>query len=300
MRRVLVTGGSGFVGRAALGPLAARGYEVHVADVRPPPLRDGVVFHRVDLLDRAATSSLLDIIRPSHLLHLAWFATHRLFWSAPENLGWVAASLELVRAFRDRGGERAVFAGSCAEYDPAAGWCSERSSALAPDTLYGSAKDALRRTIAAWAPAAGLSWAWGRVFFLHGPGEHPDRLVPAVARAVLSGQATRTTHGLQVRDFLHVEDVAGAFAALVDTSVEGPVNIASGEPRRLRDVVHAVTTAAGASQLARFGDLEPSPREPPFLVADVRRLRDEVGFVPRWSFEDGIADSVRHWRSEAS
>jgi len=298
MKRVLVTGASGFIGRWTLAPLVARGFEVHAVDVRRPSSSPaGVVWHDGDLLAPGGAARAIAEVGPTHLLHLAWYAAHRLFWSSPENLRWVSASLDLVRAFRDAGGERAVLAGTCAEYDAAHGWCSERTTPLAPSTLYGASKDALRRTVEAYASQQSMSWAWGRVFLLHGPDEHPDRLLPAVVGSMLRGEPTRCSHGRQIRDFLHVADVGAAFASLLDTPVQGPVNIASGEPRALREIVTAAAQVIGTPQLVRFGDVVVPASEPPLLVADVRRLREEVGFEPAWSFEAGVADTVAWWRT---
>src|SRR5205085_8625551 len=125
-------------------------------------------------------------------------------WTAPENVRWVEASLALLRAFAEAGGRRAVLAGTCAEYDWGAGdeVLNERNTPLRPDTLYGAAKHGLHVVGAAQAAQVGFELAWGRVFFLYGPGEAPGRLVPAVARALLAGEPAKTTAGTQVRDFL--------------------------------------------------------------------------------------------------
>lgn len=303
MKRVLITGATGFVGSNALTPLLERGYEVHAVARRPPaepvhePARGAVTWHAVDLLDGEAAAAATAAIAPSHLLHFAWYAVHRLFWTSPLNVQWVEASLRLLRAFEAVGGRRAVLAGTCAEYDPAAGWCSEATTTLAPSLPYGIAKDALRRLLGAQGNSGKLSWAWGRIFHLHGPGEHAARLVPDVTRAMLRGEPTRCSHGRQIRDYQHVDDVAAGFVALLDAEgVEGAVNVASGAPRELREVVRAVADAVGKPELVRFGDV-PAAGDAPLLIADVRRLREEVGFTPRWSFEAGIEDTVRWWRA---
>jgi nucleoside-diphosphate-sugar epimerase len=136
------------------------------------------------------------------------------------------------------------------------------------------------------------------VFFLYGPGEHPDRLVSSVARRLLAGAEAPTTEGTQVRDFMHVADVAGAFAALVDSDVTGPVNIGSGRPVTVRAVVDEVARAAGRPELVRFGALPQRAGEPPELVADVGRLRDEVRFRPRYDLGSGIKDTVNYWKKK--
>jgi nucleoside-diphosphate-sugar epimerase len=301
VRRVLVTGASGFVGRPALGALAARGFDVHaVARGAPDDATPGITWHAADLLDAARRRSVLDAVGASHLLHLAWYAEPGAFWSARENAAWVAATVALVDEFALAGGRRATLAGTCAEYDWTAPGPLAEDAPLAPATYYGTCKDATRRVVEGLAAAAGLSLAWGRIFFVFGPGEDARRLVAGVARALVAGERTATSAGAQRRDFLHVDDVAGAFAALLDSPVEGAVNIASGEAASVRAVAEALAQAAGRPDLLDVGAVPRRAGEPEEIVADVSRLRDEVGFRPRRSLSDGLADTVRWWREVAA
>jgi nucleoside-diphosphate-sugar epimerase len=301
VRRVLLTGASGFVGRHASAALRERGFEVHALTSRgsraPRIGADVTAWHGVDLLDPVAAETVVRRLAPTHLLHLAWYAQHGLFWTSTENVRWVEASLRLLRAFGEAGGERAVVAGTCAEYDwSAASPCVERTSPLAPATLYGICKHAVRLVGEAWCEQNGVELAWGRIFFLYGPAEHPARLVPSVARAVLAGQPAPCSHGRQLRDFLYSADVADAFAALLDSRVQGPVNIGSGERTSIGELVGLVGAAAGDSGLVRLGELSARADEPIELLADVGRLREEVGWAPRLTLAEGVDRTVRWWR----
>jgi nucleoside-diphosphate-sugar epimerase len=289
MSRVLVTGATGLIGRRVLAPLVTAGHEVH-AVARHAGVAQEVQWHQADLL---ASSDVIRDVDPEVLLHLAWYAEHGAFWTAPSNVEWVESSLAMLRAFA---GRRVVIAGTCAEYDWTTGeeLLREDRSPLRPATLYGAAKHALHIVSS---HMDGFELAWGRVFFLYGPDEAPGRLFAAVARSVLAGEPARTTAGTQIRDFLHAADVAAAFAALVDSAVTGPVNIASGEPVALRDVVQMIGEAAGRSELIELGALPQRPGEPERLVADVARLRDEVGFAPSYSLREGVERAVAALRT---
>ena len=299
MKRVLVTGAAGFIGRHALGPLVTRGFEVHAVSRSPRPRQDGVTWHRADLLDGASPAQLIEAVRPSHLLHLAWTTEPSAYWRSPANLDWLAASLALVRAFSDAGGERVVGAGTCAEYDwrrLGAAPCPERNTPCAPHTLYGQAKHAMHRVLAAYAAETGLSHAWGRIFLLYGPDEPPARLVPATVRALLAGEPARCTHGRQVRDLMDARDAGAAFATLLDSAAEGPVNVASGEGVSVAEVATRLGNLLGRPDLVELGALEARPDDPPYLVADVTRLTTEVGFRPAHDLDAGLADAVAWWR----
>lgn len=303
MSGVLVTGASGFIGLPTLGLLASGGEEVHALSTRArPPDVSGVRWHRVNLADRTAVERLMREVAPERLVHLAWHTEHGRFWRAPENVLWVQRSLQLIDAFVRCGGRRLVVLGTCAEYDWSgiAGPLSELASPLAPVSLYGTAKDALRRVASAYAQQEGVELAWGRLFFLYGPREAPGRLVPSVIRSLLAGEPIATGSGGQARDFMHVEDVAAAVVSLLDSPVIGAVNIASGVGVTVGQVVDLVVQMVGRPELVRLGGLPDRPDEPQLLLADVARLHDEVGFRPRWALADGLAATVRWWAAHGS
>ncbi len=301
MSRVLVTGASGFVGLPLLAELVRRGEEVHAISAHAPPAGiPGVRWHRQDLADSAAVEELVARVSPEHLLHLAWYVEHGRFWAAPENVLWVEYSLHLIRAFVRAGGRRAVMLGTCAEYDwsRAGEPLEENTSVVAPATLYGVAKDSLHRLAEAYAHSENVELAWARLFFLYGPREQPGRLVPSVIRSLLSGESVATTSGEQLRDFMHVEDVAGALAALLASSVTGPVDIASGHGTRVRELVSEIAELIGTPELVRRGELPDRPEDPAMLVGKGSRLRDEVGYRTRVSLAKGVADTVQWWREQ--
>ena len=298
MKRVLVTGATGFIGRHTLAPLAARGFDVHAITSHAVEARDPVArWHSVDLFDRHAVSALMASLRPSHLLHFAWYAEPGKFWSSPHNLSWTAASLDLLMDFVSHGGRRITAAGSCAEYADSAVDCDEHVTPCRPATLYGSCKHAFHSILEAFAPGR-VSHAWGRIFHLYGPHEYPDRLVPSVILAVRDGRPALCTAGTQVRDFLHVQDVAEAFVALLDSDVEGAVNVASGVPVPVAEVVTRLGVHLGRPDLIRLGARPMPAQDAPRLTASVRRLRDEVGWQPTRDLDQGLADTVSWWAGQ--
>lgn len=294
---VLLTGATGFIGRHVLDALLERRQEVHAVARRAGAAREGVTWHEADLLQPDAAAMLVRTAPASHLLHLAWYAVPGEFWNAPENERWIDASLRLVRDFGEAGGRRAVIAGTCAEYAWGEDVLSETTTRLEPATLYGACKHATHIAARVTAAQLGLSLAWGRIFFLYGPGEDPARLVSGVTRDLIAGREVLTTDGLQRRDFMHVHDVARAFVTLLFAQARGAVNIASGEAVSVRDVVTVIAEQTGGLEHVRFGALPRRAGEPTVITGGVTRLREEVGFRPAIGLKDGVADVVAWWRT---
>ena len=301
MKRVLITGATGFIGLHCLPLLVARGYEVHaVSSRRTTANESNIHWHQTDLLDSPQVAALMVEVQPNYLLHFAWYAIPGKYWTSPENLRWVQASVGLLQEFAGHGGKRVVMAGTCAEYDWRYGYCSEVVTPLAPATLYGTCKHSLQLMLAAFSKQTGLSAAWGRIFFLFGPHEHPDRLVAYVIRSLLRGEPARCSHGRQIRDFLYVQDVADAFVALLESGVSGPVNIASGRPMALRELVYEIAAKFNRDDLIQLGAVSTSPDDPPLLVAHVQRLYDEVGWTPKYDLDTGLEQTLEWWKHESN
>ncbi len=300
MKRLLVTGATGFIGEPVVR-LARYHFEVHATARATRGAHAGVSFHPCDLLNADKTARLIETVRPTHLLHLAWVATPGVYWTSPENHRWAEASKHLLFAFARYGGERAVVAGSCAEYDwSASGVCHEHNTPTRPRTTYGRSKLEFGKWAEALGSARGMSIARGRLFFLYGPGEHPARLVPSVARALLAGTPAACSTGTQERDFLHVEDAADALVALVRSELTGPMNIGSGSAVAVRDAIGHVARACGRPDLVQLGARETPAGEPPLLVADAGRLRDELGWHPHIELARGLRETVGWWRTTGS
>jgi protein O-GlcNAc transferase len=285
-RRVLLTGGSGFVGRQTIEALHDRNYEVHAVG---NTVTDGRArWYRADLLDQQARRNLVAAVRPDAMLHCAWFANQGAFWTAPQNLDWVAASLDLVRLAVDQGTQRVLMVGSCAEYD----WSSpldrpwHEDDPTRPSTLYGTAKDALHRLGAAFAAQAKIGLVWVRLFHLYGPHEAPVRFVPSLLAALREGRRAEMGPADAVRDFMHVADAGQALAHLLASDVTGSVNVASGRPTTIGALAGIAARLAGRPDL-----LAPDVRrstEPQAILADTTRLRAS-GFKPSIPLEDGLA-----------
>jgi nucleoside-diphosphate-sugar epimerase len=298
VKRVLLTGASGFVGRNCIGPLTTLGFEVHAVSSRNADGDPAATWHHVDLLDASLIPALVRDVRPTHLLHMAWDATPGKYWTSIDNLRWVASSLALFHSFADCGGKRIVAAGTCAEYEWRSGVCHEEETPRIPATPYGIYKHSLRLMLDIFCKQARLSGAWGRIFSLYGPAEYPQRLVASAVRALLSGEDAKCGNANLVRDYSHATDIAGAFVALLESNFEGAVNIGSGHGIRLGDIVLKIGELLNAKDRVRLSIRPPdASEEPEVLIANTARLA-AIGWKPQFDLDSGLADTIAWWRRQ--
>lgn len=295
VKRVLLTGATGFIGSHCLEPLLRRGYEVHAVS-RSSREASGadVTWHRADLLQPGSARALIDRVRPTDLLHLAWYVVPGKLIAAPENFEWVTASLELVRRFAEAGGTRVAVCGSGYEYDWAYGYCTEELTPCVPDTVYGACKHALYELVRAYAQGSALSAVWPRVFFLYGPGEHPQRLVSSVIRALLCDQPAPCSHGRQIRDYLHVQDVAEGLVTVLDSDTRGAINVCSGQASTLRDIVLTIGRLTDREALVQLGAVAARANDAPLVVGSNARAT-ALGWTPRYDLESGLRQTIGWW-----
>lgn len=299
MKRVLITGASGFIGHHCIEPLLVRGFEVHAVSskARENDSR-GIHWHQTDLLKPGVAKALMEEAKPTHLLHLAWFVVPGKLITAPENFSWVRASMELVHEFQAHGGKRLTICGSGYEYDWSYGYCSEALTPAVPNTVYGSCKHALNVLVQSFAGQMGFSSAWGRVFFLYGPNEHPQRLVSSVILSLLKGEPAKCSHGRQIRDYMHVQDVADGMVGVLDSDVTGSVNVCSGQATTLREIVLTIGRILERPDLIQLGAIPARANDTPLVVGENLRLLNEVGWKQRYDLESGLRQTIEWWRMQ--
>ena len=300
VKKIIVTGATGFVGKHTIMPLLKKGFEVHTLGRSSLGKIKGVFEHTIDLLtEEKKTQDTFNKIKPSHLLHLAWTVEPGQFWHSRENLNWVRTSLLLYESFVESGGQRIISAGTCAEYD----WSNltteslldEETSALKPSTLYGAAKLSLYQILSKAAEKDGISLAWGRLFFLFGEGEKPGRLVRDAVDKLLSNEPFATTSGTQVRDFMNVKNAGEAFAALCDHNASGAFNIGSGRPKKIYEILKEIELQIGNKDLLQLGQRPMPPNEPLAIVANVERLKKIWPDFLNHKLEEELRDFIK-WR----
>jgi nucleoside-diphosphate-sugar epimerase len=300
--RILVTGAPGFVGAHVVRALVAQGHEV-AALVRPTSslwrLQDVQGHFQAVTWDTGTVGALLGPLgdwHPEVCVHPAWYAVPgKYLHDAPENIASLTLSLRLLDELAAAGCEHVVMTGTCFEYDTDAGILRE-DGPVRPVTIYSAAKLAMSMLGQIRAAQLGIGFTWARLFYLYGPFEDERRLVPAEIRALLAGREFPATSGTQVRDYLHVEDVASGLSALAVQKVAGTYNVCSGVEVTIAGLVSEVARIAGRPDLIRLGAVPQRPGDPEFICGDNSRLVSATGWKPSHPLAEGLASTVAWWK----
>ena len=271
IRKVLVTGATGFVGRQVVRALSEKGMQLRLV------VREG----------KTATTDLLgngyDIVATDDLfaensqwwaekcegidtvVHLAWYAEPGKYLQSSKNMDCLVGSLNLARGAVQAGIKRFIGVGTCFEYDLSAGVLSV-DTPLKPITPYAGAKSALYFGLENWLLTHSVEFAWCRLFYLYGEGEDPRRLVPYLRSKLEKGETAELTSGKQIRDFLDVADAGRMIADVAIGEQVGPVNICSGMPITVRQLAEQIADEYGRRDLLTFGARPDNLIDPPCVV----------------------------------
>jgi nucleoside-diphosphate-sugar epimerase len=301
--KVLLTGITGFIGSHVARQLVETNDEIYGLvrersnHWRIEDIETSLKLVQADLVDDEALKGVLTSLKPDVVLHLAWFAEPGVYINSMQNLDMLTASLRLAALAAGSGCKYFMGIGTCFEYDLSYGYLSE-STPVKPQSIYSGSKLAFKSVLDQIGRTTGIETAWVRLFYQYGAYEDKRRVVPAVITSLLSHQTQKLTLGEQIRDYLHVEDVASAIAAIFHNRVVGEVNIGSGNPITIRDLTMKIGTLLGRTDLIEYGAIPHNPDDPRFVCANNRRLVDKTGWKPRYELEEGLLKTIDWWQKQ--
>ena len=290
---VVVTGSQGFLGQRVVESLVRAGHRVLAVDRRPVVLaqaQPGVRYHVSDLVD---PSTLIppecEPVGPFSLVHLAWDLRLRetSYRVQSEQVTCLAGLLD---AWTGRGLSYVIAPGSAQEYGARGGVLAEDDGPLEPLSPYGWAKRALYELASSWSRQSGVGLLWLRPFIIYGPGQAGSLLLPYAIRQACAGEPADFSDGLQTRDFTYVDDVAAAIVRGLEKRLPGStaINLGSGDPVQIREVLQAVADYFKVGDRFRFGVRPRRIADPDVQVADIRLAAERLGWKPAVGWREGV------------
>ncbi|HET9094803.1 MAG TPA: NAD-dependent epimerase/dehydratase family protein [Solirubrobacteraceae bacterium] len=296
-QRVLVTGGSGFIGRHVVATLTAAGARVRVVDLQahPDPSVDIV---RGDIADPEVIDQAFDGGFDG-VVHLAAVTSVLRSVQRPELTYQtnVAGTHRVLEGARASGVRALVFASTNAVTGPMLDPAITERASLRPLTPYGATKAAGEMMMSAYTAAYGIRCTALRLTNVYGPGmQAKDSIVARLMRAIrLRSTFEVYGDGLQVRDYVHVADVVGAMLiALTNATWSGPVVIGSGTSLSVLDVIDVVRRVSGCELPVTHGPARPG--EMPAVIVDPA-CAHAAGWSPQFSFATGVTGVWEEWQA---
>jgi UDP-glucose 4-epimerase len=299
-RRILVTGGSGFIGRRAVAELSADGAQVRVVDLQPHPDPDVDVVLG-DISDPAVLKQAFDGGIDS-VVHLAAVTSVLRSIEQPEKTYQtnVHGTHRVLEAAREAGVGSLAFASTNAVTGPMEEPAIHERARLRPLTPYGATKAAGEMLMSAYTAVYGVRCTALRLTNVYGLGMYAkDSIVARLMRAIQTGSTFEIYgDGKQVRDYVNVSDVVAAMRlALVTEDWSGPVVIGTGTSLSVLEVVDEVRRVTGAELLVRHGPAKEG--EMPAVIVDNSRAV-AAGWSPQWDFSSGIEAVWQEWSAASS
>jgi nucleoside-diphosphate-sugar epimerase len=306
MKRVAITGATGFVGANLTRRLLHDGHELHLL-VRPDhafwridDIRGDMSLHDADLGDRATVEATMRRIKPDWVFHLAAHGAYSWQTELAEMVRTnVVGSMNLIEAAARVGVEVLVNTGSSSEYGYKDHAPSE-SELVEPNSYYALTKTSATMFCQFTARRCGIRMPTLRLYSVYGPYEEPRRLVPALIVNGLESRFPPLANPDTARDYVYVADVLDAYllAATVESADPGELfNVGTGIQTTLRDIVDVSRRLLRLSDAPEWGTLPDRPWDTSIWRADSSRIRSQLGWEPRHDLHAGLAETIDWFRA---
>lgn len=272
MKKVLLTGGTGFVGRKVFLNLLDKDVEIKVI------VRKGKEdYFKKNESPRVELISTHDLFEENSdwwaeqcknidtVLHIAWYTEHGKYLQSLENINCMKGTLNLAEGSIKAGIRRFVGIGTCFEYDLSKGDLSINTP-LKPLTIYAGAKASIFTFLSQLFPKASIEFSWCRLFYLYGEGEDERRFFSYLHNKILKNEIAELSDGHQVRDFMDIVDAAKMIVENTLSHQQGATNICSGIPITIREFAEKIANKYNRKHLLKFGAKSNNIIDPPRVV----------------------------------
>lgn len=301
IKHVIVTGATGCVGVNFLKYLSGKGIET-VALIRPNSSRAYTVCEiehvKVIECDLSRLLSFESTERFDIFYHFGWEDGSREYrndsYRQNKNIQY---ALDAVQLAAKLGCNTFVGTGSQAEYGRVEDKISP-DTPTCPDSAYGAAKLCAYKLTQIYANTLGIKHIWARLFSIYGPYDNAETLISSAIKLMLKKRVLDITKGEQIWDYLYAEDLARALFLLGEKGVANSVYcVGSGQARSIKEYVEALRDCIDPNAPLNFGGKPYSDNQIMHLCADIESLKIDTGFVPEFSFEEGIVKTVNYNRN---
>lgn len=324
MKRVLITGATGFVGANLARRLLEEGYEVHALvresfnPWRIEEIASQLAIESVDMRDFEATSKYIDRVKPEWIFHLAAHGAY----SWQNNVGEIVATnylslVNLLQACLHAGFESFINTGSSSEYG-LKDHAPEESEAIEPNSYYAVTKASATLFCRFVAQHHRVNVPTLRLYSVYGPYEDPKRFIPNIVARGLEGKWPVLVDPDTARDYIYVSDVCDAYLAAAArlvvadraasseraSSERAPdpgaiYNIGTGEQTTIRQVVEVAGELMPISETPEWGSMAARQWDTSIWVSNIEKSKRELAWQPRITLKQGLSQTIEWFNSPA-
>ncbi len=284
MMRIFITGGSGFIGQHLISVLDKHELLCLSHSQRIVEHNSRTQFILGDLNNPDTYAAALKRFNPDCCIHLAWSGLPD--YSIENNTKNLLAGISLFETLEQIGCKKVFSVGTCWEYGNLNGAVKESEQGIEPG-VFAAFKLALHTISKSMCVLTGTNLSWGRVFFVYGPGQRKNSLIPSCYHSLKNGAEPKINNPLAKNDFVYISDVVDAIRVLVESDgVSGVYNIGSGKSSAVWEVVNIVATEMGLPQIYKN-----MPVTTDGNWADMCRM-NAIDWKPKFSLELGISNTI--------
>ncbi len=294
--KVFVTGGTGFIGQYVVRRLYKKGHKLLILLIQPKSQKLNfpkiVEFVEGDLANIESWKSNVKNFQPDAAIHLAWEGIPD--YGVKTSIKNLKYGLNLFEELAGLGCKKIICTGSCWEYGQNQGEISEDLPAKSSDA-FTAAKNALHCLGREIAKENNMHFIWTRLFYVYGPGQRENSLIPHIIKCVKEGKKPKIKTPSARNDFIYVEDVAKAIVAILENCNQSTVyNIGSGYSTSIQDIIKIIYSELHHQYKLKDNIFNTKNVYFDNFWADISKIKKEIGCVPKITIEEGVQNIIKN------
>lgn len=306
IKKILITGANGFIGRHLVRRLNAEGYSVGalVRSVSAKTGRiEGVSYFHGDIRNYEEVKTAFSAFEPDTIIHLA---TYYAVMHRADEIGVmidtnVKGTTNLLEAAKESGAVQLFINTSSTQVYEQKKQCLKEEDVIKPQSLYAVTKLYAEEACSYYADAFHLPCVTLRLFPPYGPGDHERRLIPYVIGSILKNTPPNLTTGKQEWDFVYIDDIVNAYLAVLKSypfkDDHAIFNIGTGEAVSIRSFVEKIRVNIGSDIDLLWGSVAHRSNEVWYNSADIKKAQTVLHWSPETGIDEGIKKTVEWFRT---
>lgn len=291
MKKILLTGATGLIGKEVLPLLIKKNYDIYSISTKDIK-SDNVHWIKCDIFDIDILKSVFDKYKPDYLLHFAWI-TGGDYLTNEKNILYKNSSEKMLEFFKQNNGKKAIYSGSCFEYK-FSGEILKESNELESNNLYEKSKNELHDFCMNYSKNNDLNFGWGRIFYVFGHNEKQSRLTPLIMEKIKNNEEFYLSKPNNCLDYMYSKDIAKAFVEFLESDCVGDVNICSGKGVYLKDYALMIQKIMNKKDLIKYDETMPEELN---IIGDNTILKEKIGFRPEYDLYSGLKEVILNYKN---